>query len=233
MPALYKAKGKTTDAPGTYDLLLGHQNIDDVVFVDQSPSANRRDQSGQFVGAFDAIRAIYAKAALAVERGYTQGTFSFNAGNGPLPDLLRLGFEHVEMQFLSDVYLRCPDCDGTRFRAEVREVKGQRQKHQRCAGADRQRSDPFFADIKGGAEVLRTCSRSRMLASTTCASGSRCRRFPAARRSASNWPGIWPRAPVRTAGAHRDAAPPHQTGRPDQTARQAVRVRRADHRSAL
>ena len=71
MPALYKAKGKTTDAPGAYDL-LGHQNIDDVVFVDQSPiGKSSRSNPASFVGAFDAIRAIYAKASLAVERGYT------------------------------------------------------------------------------------------------------------------------------------------------------------------
>ena len=49
--------------------------------------------------------------------------FSFNAGNGRCPTCGGSGFEHVEMQFLSDVYLRCPDCDGKRFRAELLEVK--------------------------------------------------------------------------------------------------------------
>ena len=49
--------------------------------------------------------------------------FSFNAGNGRCPTCGGSGFEHVEMQFLSDVYLRCPDCDGRRFRAEVLEVQ--------------------------------------------------------------------------------------------------------------
>ncbi|HNY48603.1 MAG TPA: excinuclease ABC subunit A, partial [Casimicrobium sp.] len=83
VPALYKAKGKTTDTPGAYDLLLGHQNIDDVVFVDQSPiGKSSRSNPASFVGAFDAIRAIFAKSTMAAERGYTAGTFSFNAGNG-------------------------------------------------------------------------------------------------------------------------------------------------------
>src|SRR4030095_88649 len=59
---------------------------------------------------------------LAKEREYTQGTFSFNAGTGRCPTCGGNGFEHVEMQFLSDVYLRCPDCDGKRYRAEVLEV---------------------------------------------------------------------------------------------------------------
>ncbi|NDA24512.1 MAG: excinuclease ABC subunit A, partial [Betaproteobacteria bacterium] len=57
------------------------------------------------------------------ERSYSAGTFSFNSGNGRCQTCSGSGFEHIEMQFLSDVYLRCPDCDGRRFRAEVLEVK--------------------------------------------------------------------------------------------------------------
>ncbi|OQX32970.1 MAG: excinuclease ABC subunit A, partial [Candidatus Sedimenticola endophacoides] len=62
-------------------------------------------------------------APLAREHGYTAGTFSFNSGNGRCPTCAGTGFEHVEMQFLSDVYLRCPDCDGRRYRNEVLEVR--------------------------------------------------------------------------------------------------------------
>ena len=157
VPALMKAKGKTTEAPGHYDLLLGHQNLDDVVFVDQSPiGKSSRSNPASFVGAFDAIRAIFARATLAVERGYTAGTFSFNAGNGRCPTCSGAGFEHVEMQFLSDVYLRCPDCDGTRFRAEVREVKVGGRSISDVLDLTVREAIDFFGDIKGGAEVLRT-----------------------------------------------------------------------------
>src|SRR6202042_3744284 len=76
-----------------------------------------------YVGAFDAIRELFAKLPEARERKYTAGTFSFNAGNGRCPACGGNGFEHVEMQFLSDVYLRCPDCDGRRYRADVLDVK--------------------------------------------------------------------------------------------------------------
>ncbi len=72
---------------------------------------------------------------MARERGYTPGTFSFNSGNGRCPTCGGNGFEHVEMQFLSDVYLRCPDCNGRRYRAEVLEVK--LSKRRRGAGARR------------------------------------------------------------------------------------------------
>ncbi len=157
VPALYKAKDKTTDTPGAYDLLLGHQNVDDVVFVNQSPiGKSSRSNPASFVGAFDAIRAIYAKSTMAVERAYTAGTFSFNAGNGRCATCSGSGFEHVEMQFLSDVYLRCPDCDGTRFRSEVREVKVSEKSISDVLDLTVSEALVFFKDIKGGAEVLRT-----------------------------------------------------------------------------
>ncbi len=122
--ALRKAKGKPTETPGAHRALLGADRIDAVVMVDQTPiGKTTRSNPASYVGAFDAIRSRFAAAPLARERGYTPGTFSFNAGNGRCPTCGGNGFEHVEMQFLSDVYLRCPDCDGKRFRPEVLEVK--------------------------------------------------------------------------------------------------------------
>ncbi len=121
--SLLKAKGKPTEAAGKHRELRGHKNVAEVVMVDQSPiGKTTRSNPASYVGAWDAIRNIYALSEMAKERGYTPGTFSFNAGNGRCPTCGGNGFEHVEMQFLSDVYLRCPDCDGKRFRAEVLEV---------------------------------------------------------------------------------------------------------------
>ena len=123
-PALLRAKGKPTENPGLHRSLLGAELIDDVVMVDQSRiGRTTRSNPASYVGAFDAIRDLFAKQPEARERKYTAGTFSFNAGNGRCPACGGNGFEHVEMQFLSDVYLRCPDCDGRRYRADVLEVK--------------------------------------------------------------------------------------------------------------
>src|SRR3954462_7679541 len=123
-PALRKSKGKPTEAPGAHKALKGAHQVSDVVLVDQSPiGKTTRSNPASYVGAFDCIRALFAKSPVGKERGYTPGTFSFNSGNGRCPACGGNGFEHVEMQFLSDVYLRCPDCDGKRFRAEVLEVK--------------------------------------------------------------------------------------------------------------
>jgi len=126
-PALARHFGKATETPGAHDRLLGADWLSDAVFVDQSPiGKTARSNPASYVGAFDTLRAIFANAPLASQRGYGPGMFSFNAGDGRCPTCGGSGFEHVEMQFLSDVYLRCPDCDGKRFRPELLEVKIER-----------------------------------------------------------------------------------------------------------
>ena len=123
-PALLRSKGKPTEAPGAFRVLVGHDRVGDVLLIDQTPiGRTTRSNPASYVGAFDCIRKRFAISTVAKERGYTPGTFSFNAGNGRCPTCGGNGFEHVEMQFLSDVYLRCPDCDGKRFRPEVLEVR--------------------------------------------------------------------------------------------------------------
>jgi excinuclease ABC subunit A len=121
---LTKLQGKPVEAPGRHRAIRGHEQIREVVLVDQSPiGRTARSNPASYVGALEPIRRLFAAEPAARSRGYTAGTFSFNAGTGRCPACAGSGFEHVEMQFLSDVYLRCADCDGRRFRAEVLEVK--------------------------------------------------------------------------------------------------------------
>lgn len=123
-PALARHFGKATETPGEHDALHGADWLSDAVFVDQSPiGKTARSNPASYVGAFDEIRKLFAQAPLAQQRGYGPGMFSFNAGDGRCPTCGGSGFEHVEMQFLSDVYLRCPDCDGRRYRNEILDVK--------------------------------------------------------------------------------------------------------------
>ncbi|MDH1902027.1 excinuclease ABC subunit UvrA [Comamonas aquatica] len=122
-PALLRHFGKPTDSPGAHDRLLGADHLADVVFVDQSPiGKTARSNPVSYVGAWDSIRELFALAPLSAQRGYTASKFSFNSGDGRCPTCGGSGFEHVEMQFLSDVYLRCPDCNGSRYRAEILEI---------------------------------------------------------------------------------------------------------------
>ena len=126
-PALLRHFGQSSDTPGAHDRLLGADHLGGVVFVDQSPiGKTARSNPVSYVGAWDAIRTLFANTPVARQRGYTGSKFSFNSGDGRCPTCGGSGFEHVEMQFLSDVYLRCPDCDGQRYRPEVLEVKIER-----------------------------------------------------------------------------------------------------------
>ncbi|AGY92312.1 hypothetical protein SPICUR_06740 [Spiribacter curvatus] len=121
---LRKRLGEAVDPPGAHDGIDNAESIDEVVLVDQSAiGRTTRSNPASYVGAFDPIRKAFAREPLARERGYTAGTFSFNAGAGRCPACGGNGFEHVEMQFLSDVYLRCPTCDGRRYRDAVLEVR--------------------------------------------------------------------------------------------------------------
>ena len=128
-PALLRQFGKATETPGAHDRLMGADHLTDVVFVDQSPiGKTARSNPASYVGAWDAVRELFAQAPLARQRSYTSSKFSFNNGDGRCPTCGGSGFEHVEMQFLSDVYLRCPDCDGKRYRPEILEVTIERAK---------------------------------------------------------------------------------------------------------
>ena len=127
-PALLRQFGKATETPGQHDRLMGVDHLTDVVFVDQSPiGKTARSNPASYVGAWDAVRELFAQAPLARQRSYTASKFSFNNGDGRCPTCGGSGFEHVEMQFLSDVYLRCPDCDGKRYRPEILEVTIERK----------------------------------------------------------------------------------------------------------
>ncbi|MEN9706011.1 MAG: hypothetical protein RLZZ393_1890 [Pseudomonadota bacterium] len=137
-PALLKAHGKPTESPGAFRALRGHEQVTEAVMVDQSAiGRTTRSNPASYVGAFDVIRQRFAKLPDALERKYTAGTFSFNSGTGRCPACGGNGFEHIEMQFLSDVYLRCGECNGSRYRAETLEVK--------VEGADRRRAS--IADV--------------------------------------------------------------------------------------
>ncbi len=121
---LMKHLGRPKDPPGAHEAIEGADLVRDVVLVDQSPiGRTTRSNPASFVGVLEPIRKLFAEEPLARERGYTAGTFSFNSGNGRCPTCSGNGFEHVEMQFLSDVYLRCADCNGRRYRGEVLDVK--------------------------------------------------------------------------------------------------------------
>jgi excinuclease ABC subunit A len=133
-PALQHAKGKAGESALEHRELRGAELIEAAVLIDQKPiGRTTRSNPVSYVGTFDEIRALFAASPDAKLRRYTAGTFSFNSGTGRCPVCSGNGFEHVEMQFLADVYLRCGECGGSRYRAETLKV--------RLEGAGGQRAD--------------------------------------------------------------------------------------------
>ncbi len=121
--ALTKLKGFPKELPGAHKRILNHDLIDEVFMIDQTPiGKSSRSNPVSYTGGFDAIRKLFAALPQAKERAYKPGSFSFNSGM-KCPACAGNGFEHVEMQFLSDIYLRCPQCQGSRYRAQVLEIK--------------------------------------------------------------------------------------------------------------
>jgi excinuclease ABC subunit A len=103
--------------------LKGTQHLSDVLMVDQSPLARTpRSTPAVLLGAFDPIRQLFALTDEAKSRGLNTGFFSFNSGEGRCDRCAGAGSEKVEMQFLSDIHVTCPDCAGRRYKPSTLDV---------------------------------------------------------------------------------------------------------------
>ncbi len=114
---LCRQRGEAVEgSEGRVRSLTGHEGLSEAVMVDQSPLARTpRSTPAVFIGAFDLVRRLFAQTDDAKAQGLLPGYFSFNSGHGRCERCAGIGFEKVEMQFLSDIFVRCPDCDGRRF----------------------------------------------------------------------------------------------------------------------
>ncbi|MBI5683765.1 MAG: excinuclease ABC subunit UvrA [Verrucomicrobia bacterium] len=122
--ALCKLKHHPDETAGAHRAIEGHEQVGDVVLVDQTPIGRTpRANPATYTGAFDEIRKLFAATPDAIAQGFTASTFSFNSEVGRCPICEGTGFEHVEMQFLSDVFLRCPECDGKRYRPPILAIR--------------------------------------------------------------------------------------------------------------
>jgi excinuclease ABC subunit A len=228
-PALLRHFGQATETPGAHDRLLGADHLSDVVFVDQSPiGKTARSNPVSYVGAWDAIRDLFATRRWRASAATPPAKFSFNSGDGRCPTCGGSGFEHVEMQFLSDVYLRCPDCDGQRYRPEMLEVKlaDARATHAaergRRAGPDGERGGALFAqrprgDPRAAAHRRRGLEYVRLGQPVPTLSGGEAQRLKLA--------GFLAEAAAKACQPQPAPAAGHQG--------HAVPVRRAHHRAAL
>ncbi len=112
------------EACSTSTSITGWEHLGRVVLVDQSPLGKTpRSTPAVYTGAFDHIREMFAQADVARQRGLNASAFSFNSAQGQCERCRGAGYEKIEMQFLSDVFIRCPECNGGRYRPHILEVK--------------------------------------------------------------------------------------------------------------
>jgi excinuclease ABC subunit A len=125
---LYKAVSQhiynSKDDPAPYDNVLGLENIDKVIDIDQSPIGRMPSSNpATYTKTFDVIRELFAELPEAKARGYKGGRFSFNVKGGRCEICKGDGVIKIEMHFLPDVYIKCEECKGKRYNRETLEIK--------------------------------------------------------------------------------------------------------------
>jgi excinuclease ABC subunit A len=158
--ALAEAKQQPISGSGrgsaTWEDLEGDQFIDEVVLVDQSPIGRTpRSNPVTYIKAFDAIRELFASLPEAKKRGFSSGHFSFNIPGGRCETCQGDGTVTVEMQFLADVELICEECKGTRYKAQVLEVRYRGKNIHEVLNLTVKEALKFFAEVPKITEKLR------------------------------------------------------------------------------
>ena len=125
---LYKAISKyinhSNEKPGKHKEIVGIENIDKIINIDQSPIGRTpRSNPATYTGVFDYIRDIFSETNEAKMRGYEKGRFSFNVSGGRCEACSGDGILRIEMHFLPDIYVPCEVCKGKRYNKETLEVK--------------------------------------------------------------------------------------------------------------
>ncbi|QOS10517.1 UvrABC system protein A [Haloferax gibbonsii] len=113
----------TSVDPGEHDAIEGYDEIETVRLIDQSPIGRTpRSNPATYTGVFDYVRELFAETKLSKQRGYEKGRFSFNVKGGRCEACKGQGNVKIEMNFLSDVYVPCEECNGARYNAETLDV---------------------------------------------------------------------------------------------------------------
>lgn len=121
---LNKRINNSKDNPGFHKDIIGVENVDKIINIDQSPIGRTpRSNPATYTGVFDIIREVFSNTSEAKMRGYKAGRFSFNVKGGRCEACSGDGIIKIEMQFLSDVYVPCEVCKGKRYNRETLEVK--------------------------------------------------------------------------------------------------------------
>ena len=121
---LLARKHRAQEVPGAHDEILGLEKLDKAIVIDQSAIGRTpRSNPATYTGVFTQIRELFAGTPEANIRGYKAGRFSFNVKGGRCENCQGDGVIKIEMHFLPDVYVQCPECHGKRYNREALEIK--------------------------------------------------------------------------------------------------------------
>ncbi|MBQ3349795.1 MAG: ATP-binding cassette domain-containing protein [Thermoguttaceae bacterium] len=142
-------------AEGLYKSLVGFESLERVVWIDQSPiGRSPRSNPATFSGVYDEIRRLFAQTKTAKRLGYSSARFSFNTKGGRCETCQGTGFERVELNFLPDMFIPCPDCGGKQFNPQTLSVKYKDKSIADVLAMSIEDAAEFFADIPKIAPAL-------------------------------------------------------------------------------
>ncbi|OGZ26945.1 MAG: excinuclease ABC subunit A [Candidatus Nealsonbacteria bacterium RIFOXYB1_FULL_40_15] len=149
----YRAK----EDPGDHEKIIGMENVNKVVLIDQSPIGRTpRSNPATYTGAFSYIRSSFSNTREAKIRGYDAGRFSFNVKGGRCEACEGQGVKKIEMYFLPDVYVECAECGGKRYNKEALEIQYKGKDISQVLEMTIEEADEFFRNIPGLSSKIKT-----------------------------------------------------------------------------
>lgn len=143
--------------PGEHDAIDGIKQLDKAIVIDQSPIGRTpRSNPATYTGVFTQIRELFANTPEANIRGYKAGRFSFNVKGGRCENCQGDGVIKIEMHFLPDVYIQCPECHGKRYNREALEIKYKDKTISDVLEMTAEQACEFFANIPAIYRKLQT-----------------------------------------------------------------------------
>jgi excinuclease ABC subunit A len=165
--AVRRHLGLLAPPPGAHDAIAGLQHIDKVIEVDQKPlGRSSRSTPATYTGLFDEVRKVFATARLAKIRGYKANRFSFNVRGGRCEECQGQGSLRVALQFLPDLNVPCPSCQGRRFNRATLEILYRGRSIADVLAMPIAEAADFFANVPGirrGVQALRDVGLGYML----------------------------------------------------------------------
>ncbi len=157
VPVLRRHLHAAEDVPGQHQAVEGIDHLDKVIAIDQSPIGRTpRSNPATYVKVFDEIRSLYVELTEAKRRGYQPGRFSFNVAGGRCESCEGNGSNKLEMDFLADLWVTCPVCEGKRYNHETLQVKFKDKSIADVLNMDIQQALELFENVPKIADKLQT-----------------------------------------------------------------------------